>query len=321
MRTIIVGLSCVALLLCGSVLEPVSATAEVVDKVIVVVNDEVVTQREFDRLFGPIKEGFEKNLAGEDLEEQLDIARKGILEQLINAKLTISLAKKKNITIDEAKLKERVDKIKSYYPSEEEFLYALNDRGTNLSEFEKEIREQMLAQELVEQEVASKITITPSEISDLYEKNKEKMVTPPRIKLRGIMIRKAEDRTPEESQKMIREIQEELKKGADFSEVAKKRSEGPYAADGGDMGYVVKGELLGEIDGPVFNLKKGEVSDVVETSVGYHLFFAEDVQESRPLAYEEVSDFLREQLFMKDFQESLVEWLEEKRKNAYISYK
>ena len=295
--------------------------AAVADKVIIVVNDEVITQREFDRAYAQIKNAYEANFKGEELQRRLAGANEGLKEQLINSKLAVSLAKKQDLKIDQDELEARINKIKAFYPTEEEFLKALNDRGTNLTEFEREIKDQMLAQKIVEQEVSANIVITPADVKDLYEKNKEQLVAPKRVKLRGILVRKTTERKDDDSKKMANKLRSKAKKPEDFAVVATESSEGPYAAEGGEMGYVVPGQMLPEIDEVIFNMKTGQVSDVLETDVGYHIFLAEEVEEPRNLAYDEVSDFLREQLFMKRFQEDLVKWLQEKRKNAYISYK
>ncbi|MEI7941088.1 MAG: SurA N-terminal domain-containing protein, partial [Verrucomicrobiota bacterium] len=108
----------------------VPARAEVVDKVIVVVNDEVVTQKELDRVYEPLKKQYEQALQGDELAARLEQLHKSLLEQLVDAKLVISLAKKAKVEINEEEFKKRIDKIKGYYPSEEEFLKALTERGT-----------------------------------------------------------------------------------------------------------------------------------------------------------------------------------------------
>lgn len=300
---------------------PGISRAEVVDKVIVVVNDEVITQREFDRAFQPIQENYQANFQGEELDKKLKEVHDAFLDQLINTKVAISEAKKQKIEVKDAELNERLNKIKSMYGSEDVFLQALSDKGTNLTEFKKEMQEQMMAQKLVEKEVASKIVVTPAEISELYEKNKEQLVTPKRVKVKEIMVRKSETVPAEESKKKVADIQAALKKGTDFSEVAKQYSEGPYASAGGDMGYVVKGQLLEEMDGAIFTAQKGATTDVVETRIGYHIFKIEDIEEPRNLGLNEVSDFLKGQLFRKKFEDNLIKWLDEKRKNAYISFK
>jgi parvulin-like peptidyl-prolyl isomerase len=293
--------------------------AGVVDKVIVVVNDEVVTQREFDRQFSFVEERYKERYNGKELEEQLEKARKAFLEQMIDSKVAVSIAKKKKVEIDENELADRIRKIRSYYGSEEEFLKALNEKGTNLTEFERGIREQMLAQKVVEEEITPKIVITPADVRELYEQNKENIVSPRRVKTRAIMIRKTDN--ARDDKKRLGNAQLALNNNRDFAEVAKKLSEGPYASKGGEIGYIAPGQMLQEIDQTVFSLKKGEVSEVVETNVGYHIFRVEDIEEPKQLELAEVSDFLRNELYKKRFAEELVEWLKEKRKNAYISYK
>ncbi|KJJ84386.1 PpiC-type peptidyl-prolyl cis-trans isomerase [Candidatus Omnitrophus magneticus] len=299
----------------------IKAVAEVVDKVIVIVNDEVVTQKEFDRIFNPIKQNYETNFTGEELKNRIEEARKSLLEQLINSKLAISVAKKASIKIDDVKLGERITTIKSYYPSEEKFLQALNEKGTNLTEFNKDIKEQMMAQEVVDKEVASKIVIAPAEINELYDKNKDKLIIPKRNKVREITVRKGERTDGVNPIEKIKDIQARLKKGEDFSAIATKESEGPFAQKGGDMGLVAEGQLLPAMAKVVFSLPKGQVSDVVETDLGYHLFIVDSIEESKQLKLEEATDFLKGQLFKKRFEENLVKWLEEKRKNAFIQYK
>ncbi len=296
-----------------------SARAEIVDKVLVVVNEEVVTQRDFDRIFTPIEKNFVTTYEGKELERQLETARAGLLEQLINSKLTISLAKNAEMEIDEEELKRRIDKVKEYYDSEETFLQVLNAKGTNLSEFNKEIREQMLAQAFVEKEVSAKIIITPVETKELYNKNKEKFVAPHKVKVRSIMIRKTKDREMDKAK--IAGIVKELESGRNFTDFAKEASEGPYAEAGGDMGYVSRGQVLEEMEEAIFSTEVGKLSDIVETHIGFHVFLIEEIQTPRTLGFAEVSDFLREQLYMKRFEEKLMEWLKEKRENAYIDYK
>lgn len=299
----------------------IAASSAVLDKVIVVVNEEVVTQRDFDKLYIPFKKEYEADFEGEELKNRLEETKKNVFDQLVNVKLTISLAKKGKITIDEEKFKERIEKIKSFYDSEGAFLQALKDKGTNLSEFNEEVREQMLAQKLIEREVTSKITVSPVELEELYDKNKEKFQSPRKVKVRSIMVRKGNDTLNAESRKKIEEIKSRLDSGEDFAALAVEKSEGPYADKGGDMGYIMPGQVIEEIEKVVFSLEKDRYSDIVETQVWFHIFKVEDVQESYMLQFKEVSDFLSEQMFMKKFQEEITKWFEEKKKDAYISYK
>jgi len=298
-----------------------AAYAEVIDKVIVVVNDEVITQREFNRAFAPVEQSYAQHFQGEELKQKLEQARQGLMDQLINTKVAISYAKKAKVEIDDEELQTRINNVRSYYPTEEDFLKELKNKGTNYTEFEKDVRDQMLAQQIVEKEVASTIVITPGDIRDLYEKNKASLVAPDAVKVRTIMVRKTGPGKEKEDKLRIETIVQELNGGRDFALVAEEMSEGPFAEKGGDMGYIVKGQTLPEIEKVVFSLKKGEYSEPVETQMGYHIFLAEEMQSARQLELAEVSEFLREQLYRKRFEESLMKWMDEKRKNAYIEYK
>ena len=319
----------------------------VADKVLVVVDDEVLTQREFERAFAAVKRAIEAKFSGEERNKQLAAARKSLLDQMVNSKLAVSLAKKADLEVDEAMLNSRIDMLKSQYKDEDAFLQDLDTKGTTLTELKKDIRDQMLAQQVIETEVAGKIAIPPSEIKELYEKNKKKLISPARVKVRGILVRKGADAGKQMDtakaqasvaegmkedyvagvlnrsvmKKSIEELYQEIKGGKDFATIAEQFSEGPYAKRGGDMGYLAPGQVLGEIDEVIFSLKKGEVSEIVETPIGYHVFKVEDVQSAKPLTFEEVSDYLKEQLYMKKFETELANWLEKKKKNAYIAYK
>jgi len=327
----------------------VTADAAVVDKVLVVVNDEVITQREFDRTLAPVKKNIEANFSEEEWDEQFEIVETKVLNELINTKLAVSLAKKEELEINEPEVKRRIGTLRSYYRNEEDFLKSLSEKGTNLSELEKDIRDQMLAQKLIEIKVASKIIIPPSEIKDLYDRNADKLISPSKVKVRGIMVRKSDAGTRTAGlketdikkdvaagiktdfvagvlnrtimKKSIEEIHAELQGGGDFAAMAAEYSEGPYARKGGDMGYIAPGQVLKEIDEVVFGLKKGQISGIVETRIGYHVFLVEDIQDKKPLEFSEVGDYLKEQLYMRKFNTKLEEWFEEEKQDAYISYK
>lgn len=297
------------------------AAAEVVDRVIIVVNDEVITQRDFDRVFLPEKERIESIFEGDELEERLKAAEEGIKEHLINTKLAISLAKREKVQIDEQELSDRIEAIRSYYETEQDFLMALRSRGTTLAEFEKELREQMLAQKLVQQEVSSNIDVTPGEIREVFEANAEYFVSPDQARVRTIMLRKSPEGVSEAKLNELRNMAGTAMRPEDFSSLAESISEGPYASQGGDMGHIVPGQMVDEIDRVIFSIEKGNVSDVIETEIGFHVFYVEDLEESRPLEFAEVSDFLREQIFMGKFQEELFRYIKENREKAHISYR
>ena len=121
-------------------------------------------------------------------------------------------------------------------------------------------------------EVGSNIVITPREIRDLYDKNEAQLIAPKRALVSSIAVKKSENPDDTAPKLKIERLKRELDGGADFAELAKAESEDPYATNGGEMGYVAPGQTIKEIDSVVFDLNDGEVSDIVETQIGYHLF-------------------------------------------------
>lgn len=291
------------------------------DRVLVVVNDEVITQREFDRVYEPFKQSvLQSGLEGEELARELENAKEEILEQLVDAKLVISLAKQREVEVDQEEVDSRIETIRSYYSSEEEFLRELAQKGTNLTGFREELSEQLLAQELVHQEVLSRIDITPGELRDAYEKNKDVLLAPETVNVKVLTLR----RRGEEGERrgLIDTLHASLQENPEkFDDLINEYSDGPYASEGGKMGDVVPGQTLPEINDSIFSLDKGEMSGVVSSDIGYHIFKVLEREESRQLSFSEVRDYLREQLYMSKFQEKLEEWIEKERRNAYISYR
>ena len=111
----------------------------------------------------------------------------------------------------------------------------------------------------------------------------------------------------------------QLKEGKSFEEIAKSYSEGAEAKEGGDMGWVEKGQLLGEIDEKVFALNEGETTTPIMSSLGYHIFKVVEKEKFsvRPLV--EVRDKIIDIIFREKLTQKLEGWITNLKKHAYIS--
>jgi peptidyl-prolyl cis-trans isomerase D len=147
------------------------------------------------------------------------------------------------------------------------------------------------------------IQITPKELEDYYQNNLEKFTQPKRVKVRHILI-KAEAKDTEVSakaRKKAESIREEAVQGKDFPQLARQYSEDPGTKDqGGDLGYVTRGQLVPEFEQEAFSLKVGEISKVIQTPYGFHILKVEDIQEAKVEPLEKVKDqiatFLRSRM-------------------------
>lgn len=295
--------------------------AEVVDKILVVVNDEIITQGEIDRIFMPIYEQYTKLYSGQELVEKLDVAWKGVIERLIHDKLLLSEAKRRKIEVDDKEVKAKLDEVRQRFPNEEDFERTLAAENIVLSDLEKRFKERLMIDRLVETELRKDISVAPNEILRYYENHKEEFGEPKKVKLRAILIRTEEGRSEEEALASAKEILDRIAKGGDFAILAEKYSEGPYATSGGDMGWVEEGELMGRINDLVFSLDTNEVSTVLKTNLGFHIFKVEQKSDSRTMQFHEVKERIEQILYNNKTQDKLKTWVERLKEDAYIAFK
>lgn len=295
--------------------------AAVVDKIVIVVNNEFITQNEIDRLLGPIYQQMQSALPPDQLAKRLDEARQSIINQLIEEKLILSEAKKQNIEVEEKDVNAKIEEAKKRFPSNAVFEQALAAQHISLKELRAKYKEQLMTRKLIDQKVGARVIITPNEVSEYYASHSAEFSQPEQIKLRNILIRPKESITPEKTKELVAEIMKRLSEGGDFAELAKIYSEGPGAADGGMMGYVKRGDLIPEIEKVVFNLKEGEVSGVIQTGLGYHFFKVEEKKTAESLPLAEARRSIENVLWQQKIKEKSKGWIEDLRKHAYIAFK
>lgn len=302
--------------LAGVMLVPALSKAEVVDKIEVIVNDEMITRREIDRLLAPVYERYSAMYDSEALLLKISEARQKIIEQMIEEKLIYSEAKKLNVNVDEKEIDEKIENTMKRAGGKTDFENMLALQQITLKELRARYKEQTMSRRLIEHKVGSKVTITPAEVSDYYASHIEQFAQPEELLVRNIMIRPGED--PGRSANLANDISKRLSEGCDFGGLAKIYSEGPGAGEGGSMGYVKRGDLMPAIEDVIFKLKDGEVSGVIQTSVGYHIFKVEERRPAKVRSLEEARREVEEAVFMEKMNQKVKAWVEGLKKNAYI---
>lgn len=297
------------------------ASAEVIDKIIVVVNGEIITQGEIDRIVSPIFERYRTVYSGDELFRKLEEARQKVIGQLIEDRLMLSEAKRLNVEVSEREIDAKVAETESRFESRKKFERALMEQKLSIKDLRVKYKEQLLIRRLVDQKVGARILITPVEIANYYNEHKEDFVQPEEIRLRNILIRPKDDVTPEKAAGLAQDIHSRLKAGGDFADLARTYSEGPNAEEGGLMGYVKRGDLMPEIESKVFNLNEGDVSGIIQTNLGYHIFKVDEKKEPKELGLTEVRGEIEEAIFKSKIHEKMKEYIEGLKKNAYIAFK
>jgi len=304
-------------------LYPHFLNAEIVDGIVAVVNNEVITQTELNAILLPIYTQYKSTYSDEELLTKIDEAKKNILYQLIEDRLILQEAQKIGMPATDEEVAERLEQIKSQFSSSEEFKSALASQGLTSADLKEKYREQIMIKKMVNREVRSRVSVTPIEIALFYEKNKDDFCVPAQVKVMTIMIRKNET-DPEvntDSLKKVKMIELKIAEGDDFAKLAREYSQDPSAVGGGDMGYISKGQMMKKIDEVIFSLQPGEISETIETPVGYHVFKIVEVKEAGAESFDEARMQIENYLFQEKAKERFDEWMTNLKENAYISVK
>ena len=213
---------------------------EYVDRIVAVVNDDIVTLTELNQQLNPYAEQVRAgNFSVEQERKMLFTVREKVLNGLIDQKLTDQEIKKANISVSDPEIDATIERIKeARFFTDEELRQVLRQQGMSMDEYRDQIRTQILRTKLINLEVKSKIVITQEDVAAYYTNHPEifggeKKYHLPNILLTPPLI--ADQMEKEAFRKKMATIVENLKKGASFEEMARMYSESPLAAEGGDL--------------------------------------------------------------------------------------
>ena len=318
---------CVIATVLGCVLGyPLRANAksgEIVDRIVAVVNDDVITLSELNKVIKPYVEKIRTLGYLPEKEKQLIFkVRESILNRLIDEKIEDQEIKRAKIEISDEQIDNTIERAKrTNYITDEELRAELAKEGLSMKEYRKQIKEKILRTRLVNLNVKSKIVITKEDIKAYYEKHPEKYGGKDKYHLRNIIMKipsfADSDKRLEIKGKMD-EILEKLKAGQSFEDLAKKYSESSAASDGGDLGMFEFDSLSPELQKAIKKIKPGEFTSVLDTDQGYQIFFLEKIVKVSGKPLKEVSPEIERILYEESVDRKYNSWLESLRKQAVI---
>ncbi len=300
---------------------PIELQAQVVNKVVAVVNEEIVTRQDVDQLLSVLYAQEVQAHDREGLLQKMEELKKDILKRIIEDKLILSRAKELGVKVTEIETDDKLEQVKSGFPSEEAFYDMLETQGITVANLKDRYRDQIMMKKLVDFEIRSKVSILPSDIAEYYQKYREEFKQEEKRRVRHVLIKAKDEVELELARVEIARVYEALKEGASFAELAKEYSQGPHRAEGGDMGYVSHGEMLGELDEAILALKPGEFSEPVKSNIGYHIFKVTEIRDLGYFGLEEVQPAIKKMLYHKEFKKKLKGWVDDLKKEAYIDIK
>ncbi len=244
-----------------------------------------------------------------------------ILDRLIEQKLLYAQSKKEGIQISDKTIDEHIAKLQARFPSKEAFDKALKQMNLTEADLKEKTREGMAIQELINRDVAGKITISDDEVEKFYKSHPEFFKQPEQVKASHILIKsgaKDDHAKKDAAKKKIEDILKKVKNGEDFAELAKKYSEGPSSKQGGDLGYFGRGQMVKPFEDAAFALKPGQVSDIVQTRFGYHLIKVTDKKAAGTVPFKDVKEKIRGYLKQQKINSALEAYIKKLKDGAKI---
>ena len=329
---------------------PGFASAQVVEEIVARVNNQIITSTEYQRSKDQLRDEV-KQQDPNDADKVYAEREKDVLRDLIDQQLLLEKGKDLGITGDTELIKKedqmRKDmKLDSIEALEKE----AQKQGISWEDFQQNLRNQIITQKVIGQEVGGRLTISTEEEQKFYDEHKKEMEQPESIRLSEILIapkpvaptgstaktdpaapaadaakdtaaqQAAEGAALDAAKAKAEDLLKQIRGGASFEDIAKKYSDGPSAADGGDLGAFTRGKLAKELEDKTFAMKAGEITDVIRTRQGYVILKVAEHQQAGIPPMKEALPKIQDALYYEKLQPALRAYLTKLREEAYIKY-
>jgi peptidyl-prolyl cis-trans isomerase SurA len=319
----------------------------VVEEIIARVNNEIITRSEYIRSRDQLKQEVQQQDPA-NADREFSEKQKDVLRDLIDQQLLLQKGKDLGITGD-TELVKRLDEMRKEMKLEtmEELEKAAEAQGASYEEFKQNLRNQIVTQRVIGQEVGSHLAMNKEDEKKFYEQHRAEMERSEQVRLSEILIApkaapvkpaagsdaaKVETTSPSPSraetdaalaatQAKANDVLDQIHKGAKFDDLAKKYSDGPSAKDGGDLSYFKRGTLAKELEDKVFAMKAGEITDVIRTKQGYVILQVSEHQTAGIPTLKEIEPRIQDALYMQKLQPALRSYLTSLREDAFIDIK
>lgn len=299
----------------GLLLAQTGARAATSNRIVAVVNDEVITEADVTAQFHALLEDPERPVP-EDVSP--DEVRKAVLGRLIEQRLILQEAKREGVAVTSDEVAERLEDMRSRFESDEAFRAGLADAGLSMEALKRQIREQLMIQALIDRKIRSAISVSPSEVARVAAERGDPAEGEDRLRASHLLVRVGPDRGEAQAQALIEELHQRLAAGEDFATLARRHSEDPQRGEGGSLGWVARGELLPELDEAMFSLAVGALSGPIRTKLGFHLVRVEERRSASNLTILEANQAIYRELYQQKFEERFTRWLAGITQRAYV---
>ncbi|MGE3973129.1 MAG: peptidylprolyl isomerase [Bdellovibrionales bacterium] len=298
------------------------ATAgDVVERVIAIVNDDIILKTDVDRFAQRLKTGaIVDDLLSEDSQGLLK-DRKALIRHMVDEKVIDSEVKKKGLTVTIEQVEKEISKITSRNGiNRTQLKEALKSQGTSFSEYQEFLKKRLERQSIIEQSVTSKIKISDEEISAYYLTHRSGGATAKdsfEYKVSHILFMN-DGGSFKNAERKAKQVLERIRSGESFETLASKYSEDPNFSSGGLLGTFKTGEFLKELESAAAKVEVGQVTGLVYTKTGIHILKLLDRRLIADPKLEGEKERIRQVLYQAAFKKQFSFWLDQKRRESFI---
>jgi peptidyl-prolyl cis-trans isomerase SurA len=303
----------------------------VVEDIIARVNDQIITRSDYERALKELdNEGRQRGLTMQQLSEQ----HRDLLRNQIDQQLWLSKGKELGINGD-TELINRLNELRKQYnlATMEDLEKAAQEQGVSYEDFKASIRNQIITQEVMRQEVGRHMNITPGEVRTYFDTHKQEYAQPESVRLSEILVSTGtaaptpeggaqEDPAKVDAAKAKAEdLETKLKGGADFNQLARTSSDGPTAASGGDLGQFRRGALAKVLEDATFSLEAGQFTAPIRTRQGYVILKVDQHVRGGVPQYKDVEQQVEQDYWDSKMMPAIRDYLTKMREDAYVEVK
>jgi peptidyl-prolyl cis-trans isomerase SurA len=302
----------------------------VVEEIVARINSEIITRSEFQQSRETVLNEL-KQKYGAQAEQMFTMQEKDVLRDLIDQRLLVQRGKDLGINPDTEVIK-RLDEMRKQMnlASLEDLEKQAEQQGVSYEEVKENIRNSLITQKVIGQEVGSKILITQEDARQYYQDHQKELERPEQVRLSEILVSTQSPESPSSvpdaaalaaAEQKANDLREQIRKGASFEEVAKKYSSGGSAEQGGDLGFFERGKLAKELEDKTFSMQVNEVSGVIRTKQGFILLKVTEHQVAGVPAFKDLEPKIQEVLYYQKLQPAMRIYMTKLREDAYIDIK
>ena len=324
------------LIVAGIAARPV-AGQQIIEQILVKVNGEILTKSDLEaRQIQALRdqERDPERLKNDvELQKMLREVTPAILASSVDEMLLVQRARELGLRVTDDMFKKTIDEIKksNKIETDEQFQAALRGEGMTLEQFRRVFEKSVLQQQVVRQEVGSKITLTEQEAKEYYASHPQEFTDPPSVTLREIFISvptqqreggqsfsAADD---EKAAAAAKSVRERAARGESFEKLVEEVSEAGSKANGGLIGPILRSELAPALQKALENLKPGDISEPIRTPRGYQVVKLDSATAPVPSPYEEVRDLIADKVIAQKSNVERRRLIERLRAQAIIEWK